>query len=178
VALPNRAGVAARLAPAAEADRSAVVAELDAAEVDPSVAVQLVDVALADRLGGTSAALPPERAAELVRAVAHVQVRDAVSACRGTGAAAAAVSLWTDVVRLAPDGWLAGPAALLAAAAYQAGDGVLAGVAIDLALAEEPEHVLAGQLRRALDVGLPPRELRPVFELGSAAARANIAAMS
>ena len=46
--------------------------------------------------------------------------------------------LWTDVTRRAQPGYVAAPAALLAFVAWQSGDGALANVALDRALADDP----------------------------------------
>ena len=46
--------------------------------------------------------------------------------------------LWTDVVRRAQPGYVAAPASLLAFTAWQAGDGALANIALDRALADDP----------------------------------------
>ena len=46
--------------------------------------------------------------------------------------------LWTDLVRRAQPGYVAAPASLLAFVAWQSGDGALANIALDRALAESP----------------------------------------
>ena len=67
--------------------------------------------------------------------------------------------LWLDLVRLAPPGWVAPAATLLALAAYQDGDSVLANLAIDRALDDDPGHQLAGMVRAVLGLGIPPQRL-------------------
>jgi hypothetical protein len=52
------------------------------------------------------------------------------------------VALWTSVVRRAPGGYVATPAAVLALAAWLSGNGALAWCALDRCTAEEPEHDL------------------------------------
>ncbi|MFF5295152.1 DUF4192 domain-containing protein [Paractinoplanes globisporus] len=64
--------------------------------------------------------------------------------------------LWTDVVRRVEPEHAPAPACLLAFAAWQAGDGSLARVAVDRALLEEPGHRLAGLLDRLLAAGIRP----------------------
>jgi len=64
--------------------------------------------------------------------------------------------LWTDVVRRAQPGYLAAPASLLAFTAWQAGNGALANLALDRALADQPDYSMALLLRDALDAGTPP----------------------
>jgi hypothetical protein len=55
---------------------------------------------------------------------------------------------------------VAAPASLLAFVAWQAGDGALANVALDRALADNPRYSMALLLREALDAGAPPAMAR------------------
>jgi len=64
--------------------------------------------------------------------------------------------LWTDVTRRAQPGYVAAPASLLAFVAWQAGDGALANVALDRALADEPGYSMAQLLRQVITAGAPP----------------------
>ena len=64
--------------------------------------------------------------------------------------------LWTDLVRRAQPGYVAAPASLLAFTAWQNGDGALANIALDRALADTPGYSMALLLREALDAGAPP----------------------
>jgi hypothetical protein len=64
--------------------------------------------------------------------------------------------LWTDLVRRAQPGYVAAPASLLAFTAWQGGDGALANIAIDRALADAPGYSMALLLQEALDAGMPP----------------------
>ncbi|WP_040478107.1 DUF4192 domain-containing protein [Longispora albida] len=68
--------------------------------------------------------------------------------------------LWADVTRRAERGRGAPAATLLAYAAYTAGQGSLAVVALDRALADDPEYALADLLGQAIASGIPPRKLR------------------
>src|SRR5262249_59630397 len=68
--------------------------------------------------------------------------------------------LWTGLVRNAAGRWVPAPAALLAFTAWQCGDGALASVAIDRALACDPEYSMALLLREILDAGVPPSAAR------------------
>ena len=58
--------------------------------------------------------------------------------------------------------------ALLAWTAYAKGDGAMANVSLDRALAGSPDHSLSLMLRQALDAGMPPRHVR---ELARATSR-------
>ncbi|KAA1416307.1 DUF4192 domain-containing protein [Nocardioides humilatus] len=64
--------------------------------------------------------------------------------------------LWLDVVRRSPDRYLPAPAVLLAWAAYRAGNGAMAWLAIDRCQTVDPDHRLADLLARCLDGALPP----------------------
>ena len=51
---------------------------------------------------------------------------------------------------------MAAPAALLAFVAWQSGDGALANVALDRALADDPRYSMALLLRQVITAGAPP----------------------
>lgn len=67
------------------------------------------------------------------------------------------VGLWLDLVRRSPWEASAGPCALLALAAYVAGDGALAWCAVDRCREVEPGHTLARLVADALAAALSPR---------------------
>jgi Domain of unknown function (DUF4192) len=69
--------------------------------------------------------------------------------------------LWTDVVRRAQPGYAPAPASLLAFVAWQDGNGALANVALDRALADDPGYTMALLLREVLNAGAPPAMARP-----------------
>jgi hypothetical protein len=68
--------------------------------------------------------------------------------------------LWTDVVRAAGSDYVAAPASLLAFTAWQAGNGGLAAVAVERALAARPGYSMALLIGSALQAGLPPSAAR------------------
>lgn len=68
--------------------------------------------------------------------------------------------LWADLTRLARPGYVSAPAALLAFVAWQSGNGALANVALDRALADDPHYSMAQLLREAIDSGAPPSMAR------------------
>jgi Domain of unknown function (DUF4192) len=68
--------------------------------------------------------------------------------------------LWTDLVRRLPADLAAAPAALLAFTAWQGGDGALASIAIERALAADPDYSMALLIAEALHAGLPPSAAR------------------
>lgn len=69
--------------------------------------------------------------------------------------------LWTELVRRAQPGYIAAPACLLAFTAWQGGDGALANLALDRALADTPDYRMALLLREALTAGAPPSAATP-----------------
>jgi Domain of unknown function (DUF4192) len=104
--------------------------------------------------------LGPQAAAWLVVALRELRVRDDAWARMLPEYNAAHTRLWADLTRLAPPGYVAAPASLLAFVAWQAGDGALANVALDRALADSGRYSMARLLRRALDSGAPPSVAR------------------
>jgi hypothetical protein len=102
----------------------------------------------------------PEQAAWLTVALRQLRVRDDAWARMEPEHRSAHLRLWTDLTRLARPGYVAAPAALLAFVAWQSGDGALANVALDRALADSPGYSMALLLREALDSGAPPAMAR------------------
>ena len=96
----------------------------------------------------------------LVVSLAHLPVRDDAWARMEPGHRDAHLRLWKDLVRNAVGPWVPAPAALLAFTAWQSGDGTLASVAIDRALACDPDYSMALLLREILDAGVPPSAAR------------------
>jgi hypothetical protein len=117
----------------------------------------IVDAISRYRAGET---LGPDPAAWLTVALRELRVRDDAWARMLPECNAAHTRLWTDLTRLAQPGYVAAPASLLAFVAWQAGDGALANVALDRALADDQRYSMARLLRRALDSGAPPSVAR------------------
>jgi hypothetical protein len=89
-------------------------------------------------------------------ALRDLRVRDDAWARMDPEHADAHQRLWTDVTRRAQPGYVAAPASLLAFVAWQSGDGALANVALDRALADEPGYSMAQLLRQVITAGTPP----------------------
>lgn len=179
VAYPDRAALAGTLAPVTGAaarsmeratDRArARAADLIAQASGPGAgrpARLLVDAgrhavqeAIATyRAGGRL--LADEPVAWLTVVLAHLAVRDDAWSRMDPGYRAAHLRLWTDVVRRAAPAYLPAPASLLAFTAWQSGEGALANIAIDRALAADPGYSLAQLLRDIMDAGVPPSAAR------------------
>ncbi len=103
------------------------------------------------------------RIAELAVALSHTDVRSECLSLALTDRARAADRLWTHLTRALPAPERAEPACLVAVHAYLRGDGALAGMALDVALAANPGHSLAALLRASVDHAMPPHELRAII---------------
>ncbi|MCW6003030.1 DUF4192 domain-containing protein [Micromonospora sp. CPCC 205371] len=101
----------------------------------------------------------------------HLPVRD--YAWEHTGHEDWYVDLWADVVRRAEEEVVAGPASLLAYAAWRSGQGALAHAGVDRALAADPAYSMALLMRDVLQRAIPPSTLDeyPVPEQARAGAR-------
>lgn len=141
------------------------VTRLDRAgmRVSPSrLTAALGQIAVRDAIGRYRAGepVPAEYAAWLTVALGQLRVRDDAWARMDPDHQGAHLRLWTDLTRLARPGYVAAPAALLAFVAWQSGDGALANVALDRALADNARYSMALLLRNALDSGAPPSMAR------------------
>jgi hypothetical protein len=94
--------------------------------------------------------------ARITVALRDLRVRDDAWARMDPAHADGHLRLWTDVVRRAQPGYVAAPAALLAFVAWQSGNGALANVALDRALADDPRYSMATLLREVITAGAPP----------------------
>ena len=92
----------------------------------------------------------------LVVSLAQLPVRDDAWARMVPGHRDAHLRLWSDLVRNAAGTWLPAPAALLAFTAWQCGEGALASIAVERALAADPGYSMALLLGDILDAGVPP----------------------
>jgi hypothetical protein len=94
--------------------------------------------------------------ARITVALRDLRVRDDAWARMDPAQSGAHQRLWIDVVRRAQPGYVAAPAALLAFVAWQSGEGALANVALDRALADDPRYSMALLLRQVITAGAPP----------------------
>ncbi|MFI6264374.1 DUF4192 domain-containing protein [Micromonospora sp. NPDC051006] len=174
VALPDRAALAAQVSPVQGPARLAMRRATDDAE---RRLVGLVEQAPgSDLLGGRALraagvaavrdALRRQRRGErledaevawLTLLLTHLPVRD--HAWERTDGRDRDIALWTDVLRRAEPELIAAPASLLTFAAWRAGQGALAAVALERALAVHPDYSLALLLDDLLRRGVPPSEL-------------------
>ena len=167
-ALTNRAAPAATIAPVDGPDAAAMTEATDRVERDAvetrvysgpdalrAVGVDLVRSAVITyRDGGTIT--DHRQVARLAVALINIEVRDDTWARMLPEHRDAHMKLWADLTRHAQPGYVAAPASLLAFTAWQGGDGALASLAIDRALADDPDYSMAHLIRTALAEGLPP----------------------
>jgi hypothetical protein len=131
-----------------------------------------VSVAIkAYRAGGTIASY--DQLAWLAVTLAVPQVRDAAWLRMNPAHRQAHQRLWATLTRLAPCGYVAAPAALLAFTAWQDGNGVLASLSLDRAAvngAGQPADNVVRVLRAALGSGAPPSLADPAAMIRQARA--------
>lgn len=101
-----------------------------------------------------------DRIAWLAVALTDLRVRDDAWARMVPEHVQGHLRLWTDVVRRVPARYVPAPASLLAFTAWQAGNGALANVAAQRALAADPEYSMALLLLDAIGAGVPPSAAR------------------
>jgi hypothetical protein len=172
---PSRDGLGGRIAPpgpearrtmAAACARAAVecAAEMDEggwSTVAERSWTAVVDALARSRPGAPAAPrLTDQEVARVVCGLRDPQVRDRALQLALGPDAPAAEQLWTECTRRAPAPLDAAPATLLAVSAWLRGDGAMAHVALDRALAGAPDYALARLLAAALAACLRPAELR------------------
>ncbi|WP_433463107.1 DUF4192 domain-containing protein [Spirillospora sp. CA-128828] len=101
-----------------------------------------------------------DEAAWLGLLLTDLRIRDETWIRIDEDAPAADIAFWRDIVRRVEEPCVPAPASLLAFAAYSAGDGGLANVALERALAADPAYSMAVILREVIEAGIPPRKLR------------------
>lgn len=94
--------------------------------------------------------------AQVLGAVRDIQVRDFALGSHTDETLDAYWSMWRYLVRIAPAGWVAPVASLLAALSYEKGEGALAQRSLDRGLRDDPSYSLAALLRRVFNAGWPP----------------------
>jgi hypothetical protein len=111
--------------------------------------------------------LEPQTVAQCLAWLPHYRVRDACLEPWEGEDGETALSLWCALTRLAPPGYVAAPACLVAFVALCRGAGALANSAIDRALADDPTYSFALLLLHIAGHGLPPKEMRRIAAMTS-----------
>jgi hypothetical protein len=95
--------------------------------------------------------------ARLIGRMSDVQVRDYALGIHSEDTYDIYFTMWRELLRIAPSGFIAPIACIVAAMAYENGDGALAQKAIDRAVDDEVNYPLALLLRRVFNAGWPPQ---------------------
>jgi hypothetical protein len=171
VALPSRKEIERRLAPVRGARRISMrratrraahrVAALLSGRAGTAATTLViagraaVDRAVARQRAGES--MSDDELAWLTVMLGFAQVRDYAWQCVG-GNLTRHIALWTEVLRHAEPAFVAPGATLLAFAAWRAGEGAVATIALSRALAADPGYEMAVLLDAALRQGLSPAD--------------------
>jgi hypothetical protein len=156
---PSREALRATIAPDAAAVRQ-VEPHLDGAR--PLAAGELTALTRRHLEQGTG--FSGSELASVAVTVTSGERRDEAWVWLSRADARGAVDLWADAVRRLPATHVAGPAAVLAFAAWLVGDGALAWCAVDRCRAAQPTHSLAGLVAQLLETATSPdtwESLRP-----------------
>ena len=95
--------------------------------------------------------------ARVIGRMNDVQVRDYAMGVHQEDTYDLYFAMWRELLRLAPIGLVAPIACIVAAMAYENGDGALAQRALDRAIADDASYPLAALLRRVFSAGWPPQ---------------------
>ncbi|MGI8449928.1 MAG: DUF4192 family protein [Streptosporangiaceae bacterium] len=171
--LPNRDALAARIAPLTGPGAETMRQATQQAERAASRLITRRGHGSLDRPGLTAvraairlyrdggSIVPAIGYAWLALVLTRLRIRDDAWARMDPNHRDAHRRLWTDVVRRAQPGYIAAPGCLLAFTAWQGGEGALANIALDRALADDPGYSMALLLRDTLDAGTPPSAATP-----------------
>jgi len=117
---------------------------------------------------GADIAADQELSAKVISALEDIQVRDFALGSHSESTLPIYSMMWRYLLRIAPVGYVAPVACLLAALSYENGDGALANRCLDRAITDDPTYSLATLLRRVFSAAWPPeafsamrRELHP-----------------
>ena len=151
VTADSRAALAAGVAPDDDGVAAVIPLVAGARRLAPEAVAALVRRHLEAHTTATD-----EELADLLVSMRDPERRDRCWTGHGRDAAPALLDFWTDVVRRAPPDLVADPAAVLAFAAWLAGNGALAWCALERCFTAVPGHTLGLLLARALDQAVPP----------------------
>lgn len=160
----DRAALAASVAPDPDAQRAVAAAWEESglrAAVPPAGGAERrkwgewLQLLVRSHVGAETTATDAE-VARIGWALQDLRVRDAAWALIDRSTAKRHLEFWRDVVRRVPEPLIPAPAALLGWAAWQAGHGALAWIAVDRCRAVAPDYTMAGILADALDQAVPP----------------------
>ena len=161
--------VAAEVEPVIEEWESDLRADLDRAAADARRAVReswrdAQIAAIETILGTATGTLAASDAARLLVGLADVRVRDTIVWQLGQAEVPrSAVDVLGSALRAAAPGYTAPVATVLALACWQGGDGARAMIAVDRALADDPDYRLAHLAAESIGSGIPPQSWRDLL---------------
>jgi hypothetical protein len=94
--------------------------------------------------------------ARMIGRMSDVQVRDYALGVHTEDTYDLFFAMWRELLRKSPRGYVAPIACIVAAMAYEGGDGALAQKALDRAISDDEQYPLAALLRRVFNAGWPP----------------------
>ena len=164
----NREGMADSISSLPLSTDAQFVSEVGKAHIDPEStdtqsaqregALAILDLASRFAQGSLGRDIEGDQklAAKVLGSLSEIQVRDFALGSHDETTIELYWTMWRYLVRIAPAGFIAPVASLLAALSYEKGEGALAQRCLDRALADEPSYSLAGLLRRVFSAGWPP----------------------
>jgi Domain of unknown function (DUF4192) len=169
VSLPRRSDLEAELAPL-PVRVAEVSAELERAEQGTPVDLSAEEVRARDwatvrrfvrESEQRQGSIPAEEAAAVLRALLDLHVRDATLGHLAGRPRPQVTSAWRELVQVAPPAWRAPVATLYAFWCYAAGQGARTNVAIEAALAADPDYSMAHLLDQLVASGVNPLRFIP-----------------
>lgn len=164
----NLAGMSESIAPLPLSNDLDFLATVHSFVIDPESA----ELQLSERMGATSVIdlvarfvegsigrdfeSDQELSARVIASVGDIQVRDFALGSHDEISIDFYWAMWHYLTRVAPAGFVAPLASLLAALSYERGEGAFAQRSLDRALADNPSYSLASLLRRVFSAGWPP----------------------
>lgn len=100
----------------------------------------------------------PTLVARMIGRMSDIQVRDYAMGVHSEDTFDIYYAMWCELTRLAPAGFIAPIGCIVAAMAYESGNGALAHKALDRVFHDEEKYPLALLLRRVFNAGWPPSE--------------------
>lgn len=164
----NREGMAESIAALPLANDADFLVQVEEFRVDPdcehlqkvqrSGALAVLDLASRFIAGsmGCDIAGDQQLSAQVLGSLSDIQIRDFALGSHDEASIETYWTMWRYLVRIAPSGFVAPVASLLAALSYERGEGALAQRCLDRALADDPSYSLAALLRRVFSAGWPP----------------------
>jgi hypothetical protein len=165
----DREGMADSISPLSLSGDMEFVAAVRQARIEPedehiqkaqrNGALSVLDLASHFITGSLGRDIPNDQqlSALVLGSLSDIQVRDFALGSHDEASIEVYWAMWRYLVRIAPSGFVAPVASLLAALSYEKGEGALAQRCLDRALEDDPSYSLAGLLRRVFNAGWPPQ---------------------